>query len=62
MHNDPASPDYNSADSSNEPIDRNNDQYAQDAGSQLGYGEEAADDVKEAQADYEVSGGYEDED
>lgn len=60
MRNDPASPDYNSAESTNEPIDRDNDQYAQDAGSQLGYGEEAADDIEEAQADYEASGGVED--
>lgn len=47
MSTDPASPDYNSAESTNEPIDRDNDQYAQDAGSQIGYGDEATEDEEE---------------
>ena len=41
MNNDPTDPNYDSADSTNKPIDRDEDQMAQDTGAQVGYGEEA---------------------
>ena len=44
MNNDPTDPNYDSADSTNEPIDRDEDQMAQDTGAQVGYGEEVTED------------------
>ncbi|WJY67736.1 hypothetical protein [Corynebacterium auris] len=49
MHNDPAKPGYSSKDSTNKPVDRDDDQLAQDTGSHLGYGEEAPESVDESQ-------------
>ncbi|WP_291314844.1 hypothetical protein [Corynebacterium sp. UBA2622] len=49
MHNDPAKPGYSSEKSSNKPVDRDDDQFAQDTGSQLGYGEETPEGVDETQ-------------
>lgn len=55
MQNDPAKPGYATDGSSNKPIDHDDDQFAQDTGSALGYGEEATDDAEEAQLNYDIS-------
>ena len=55
MQNDPAKPGYTTEGSTNAPVDHDDDQFAQDTGSALGYGEEAEDSVEEAQLTYEIS-------
>lgn len=55
MQNDPAKPGYTSDGSTNQPVDHDDDQFAQDSGSALGYGEEAEDDVEDAQITYDES-------
>lgn len=54
MQNDPAKPGYSSKGSNNQPVDHDEDQFAQDTGSALGYGEEAKDDVEDAQLTYDM--------
>lgn len=54
MQNDPAKPSYSSKGSTNQPVDHDEDQFAQDTGSALGYGEEAKDDVENAQLTYDM--------
>ncbi|WKD57917.1 hypothetical protein CAPI_06885 [Corynebacterium capitovis DSM 44611] len=44
MHNDPAKPGYSSKESDNVPVDNDEDQLAQDAGSLPGLGEEVKED------------------
>ena len=41
MQNDPAKPGYTTEGSTNKPVDHDEDQFVQDTGSSLGYGEEA---------------------
>ncbi|QYH19955.1 hypothetical protein JKI95_02475 [Corynebacterium aquatimens] len=55
MQNDPAKPGYTTDGSTNKPVDHDEDQFAQDTGSALGYGEEAEDGVEDAQLTYEIS-------
>ena len=55
MINDPTDPNYDSAQSNNEPVDHDEDQLAQDAGSQVGYGEEASSSEEESKLQYEMS-------
>lgn len=55
MQNDPAKPGYTTEGSTNKPVDHDDDQFVQDSGSAVGYGEEASDDVEEAQIVYEES-------
>ncbi|MBF4547690.1 hypothetical protein IRY31_06330 [Corynebacterium afermentans subsp. lipophilum] len=45
MQNDPAKPGYTTEGSPNKPVDHDEDQFAQDTGSALGYGETAEDTV-----------------
>ena len=49
MQNDPAKPGYTAQGSTNKPVDHDDDQFAQDTGSALGYGEEAPEGVDESQ-------------
>ncbi|MCP1387426.1 hypothetical protein M5J20_04390 [Corynebacterium sp. TA-R-1] len=55
MQNDPAKPGYTTDGSTNKPVDHDEDQFAQDTGSALGYGQEAEDGVEEAQLTYDIS-------
>ncbi|GAA1173671.1 hypothetical protein [Corynebacterium glaucum] len=55
MQNDPAKPGYTTEGSTNKPIDHDDDQFAQDTGSALGYGQEADDSVEESQLTYDIS-------
>ena len=55
MQNDPAKPGYTTEGSTNKPIDHDDDQFAQDTGSALGYGQEADDSVEDAQLTYDIS-------
>ncbi|OEY13501.1 hypothetical protein [Corynebacterium sp. Marseille-P4321] len=55
MQNDPAKPGYTTDGSTNKPVDRDEDQFAQDTGSALGYGEEADNSVEESQLTYDIS-------
>lgn len=55
MQNDPAKPDYTTQGSANKPVDHDDDQFAQDTGAALGYGEEAENSTEEAQLEYGVS-------
>lgn len=45
MQNDPAKPGYTTAGSDNKPVDHDEDQFAQDTGSAIGYGETAEENV-----------------
>lgn len=54
MQNDPAKPGYTTDGSTNKPVDHDEDQFAQDTGSALGYGEEAQSDTENAQLTYEM--------
>ncbi len=54
MQNDPAKPGYTTEGSTNKPVDHDEDQFAQDTGSALGYGEEADSDVEDAQLTYDM--------
>ena len=47
MQNDPAKPGYTTKGSPNKPVDRDEDQFAQDTGSALGYGETAEETVED---------------
>lgn len=55
MQNDPAKPGYTTEGSMNKPVDHDDDQFAQDTGSALGYGQEAEDSVEDAQLTYDIS-------
>lgn len=55
MQNDPAKPGYTTEGSTNKPVDHDDDQFAQDTGSALGYGQEADDSVEDAQLTYDIS-------
>lgn len=55
MQNDPAKPGYTTQGSTNKPVDHDEDQFAQDTGSALGYGEEADNSVEEARLDYDIA-------
>lgn len=55
MQNDPAKPGYTTQGSTNKPVDHDDDQFAQDTGSSLGYGEEAENSTEEAQLEYDIS-------
>lgn len=55
MQNDPAKPGYTTQGSANKPVDHDEDQFAQDTGSALGYGEEADNSAEEARLDYDIS-------
>lgn len=54
MQNDPAKPGYTTDGSTNKPVDHDEDQFAQDTGSALGYGEEAQGETEDAQLTYEM--------
>jgi len=55
VQNDPAKPGYTTDGSTNKPIDHDDDQFAQDTGAALGYGQEADDSVEESQLTYDSS-------
>lgn len=55
MQNDPAKPGYTTDGSTNKPVDHDEDQFAQDTGSALGYGQEADNEVEESQLTYDMS-------
>lgn len=55
MQNDPAKPGSTTQGSTNKPVDHDDDQFAQDTGSALGYGEEAENSTEEAQLEYDIS-------
>jgi|GEM_PF-1217794 len=55
MQNDPAKPGYTTEGSTNKPVDHDDDQFTQDTGSALGYGQEAEDAVEDAQLTYDIS-------
>lgn len=59
MQSDPAKPGYTTDGSTNKPVDHDEDQFAQDTGSALGYGEEAQSDTENAQLTYEMDRGDE---
>jgi len=53
MQNDPAKPGYTTAGSPNKPVDHDEDQFVQDTGSALGYGETADEPVDDSTNDEE---------
>ena len=55
MQNAPAKPAYTTQGTPNKPVDHDDDQFAQDTGSALGYGEEAGNSTEEAQLEYDIS-------
>ena len=54
MQNDPAKPGYTTDGSTNKPVDHDDDQFAQDTGSALGYGETVEETVDDTTNDPET--------